>query len=96
MLNPLYFVFFLPALCQLILGSMVLKNKLAIPIMRVHVICMISLEIMLGVYLYKSYPGWKQTNLNDGLMTFIWLSTISIIVSGVVMIIQLKAAKARE
>ncbi len=96
MLNPLYFVFLLPALCQLILGSMVLKNKLNIPIMRVSVICMTSLEIMLGVYVYKNYPEWKQTNLDEGLMTFIWLSTISLTVSGVIMIIQLKASKSKE
>ena len=96
MLNPLYFLFFLPPLCLLILGSMVLKNKLAIPIMRVHRICTAPLGIMLGVCLYKIHHGWKQTNLDDGLMTFIWLLTTSIIVSGVIIIIQLKAAKSRK
>ncbi|MDD2525530.1 MAG: hypothetical protein PHH63_04360 [Bacteroidales bacterium] len=95
MLNPLYFVFLLPALYQLIIGSMVLKNKLTIPIMRVSIISIITLEVMLGVYLYKAYPGWKQTGSDDGLISFIWLSTISIIVLGVIMIIQLKASKAK-
>jgi hypothetical protein len=74
---------------------MVLKNKLTIPIMRVSIISIITLEVMLGVYLYKAYPGWKQTGSDDGFISFIWLSTISIIVLGVIMIIQLKASKAK-
>lgn len=96
MFNFFYYIFLLPALYQLIIGSLVLKNKITISLQRVSLISMITLDIMLGVYLFRSYPGWKQTDSTDGLLMFAWLSLISTTVLAAVIAIQWKALKSRK
>lgn len=96
MFNFFYFIFLLPAIYQLIIGSLVLKNKITISLQRVSLISMITLDVMLGVYLVKSYPGWKQTNLTEGIWMFTGLSLISILVLVAVIAIQWKALRSRK